>query len=160
MVDQLWLWIFAPAVGHATVFTSFPAKEKEAEDDATFQIADLKQAAYNEASEAAYTGPYEFAATVIRNAIKSMFQVRNDPTLDFLELFREAISQAVSFLLYCKDMPVVLEKLTWRASRPKNKPSSFVISRATWPKLIRGRLYVKSSKRSISSWRWRTSLTN
>lgn len=101
MVDQLWLWILATdrAIeepgADTTVFTCFASKEQENEMDTQYTTADLRQSIYNDVTETTNVDGVELAAIILRNAVKGMFQVRTDPTLNFFEIFREAISQTV-----------------------------------------------------------------
>jgi hypothetical protein len=119
MVDQLWLWVIAPDTSDngnregsskatlnvaphtitekpnlTSLVTFFP--RKECDGDTQWETADLKQRILNELGDR----PWEkedacyVAAIAIQQAVNIMFQVRNE-SLDFLEIFREAIGEAV-----------------------------------------------------------------
>jgi hypothetical protein len=107
MVDQLWLWIVCPnekdssASNDTVVFTCFPTKQQESKYDTNYTIADLRQAILDEAKEtwsadSTKMDAIALAALIVKNAVEIMFNVRNEKSLDFLEIFREAIGEAVS----------------------------------------------------------------
>jgi hypothetical protein len=123
MVDQLWLWIIKPVESkpeatnpngepasrtpeireipkHESLVTFFPKKECEdsaGERDMHWQIADLKQRIKDELGEKPWADQSAnyLAATIIQKTVEAMFDVRNE-SLDFLEIFRAAIGEAVS----------------------------------------------------------------
>jgi Mg2+ and Co2+ transporter CorA len=107
MVDQLWLWLVqaddpggkgGPSKG--AVFTCFPRKEQELEttnDEDLLAIADLRQAIIDELeADMSLTNGADFVAVVIERAINVMLRVRNEQSLDFLDVFRGAIARLVS----------------------------------------------------------------
>lgn len=103
MVDQLWLWVVRPQDRNehdqSALLTFFPQKEKEGEGDTQYQTADLKQSVlerFNELDDRdEHTDPFYLAALIVNQAVNVMLQVRNDHSLDILEIFREAIGEVV-----------------------------------------------------------------
>jgi hypothetical protein len=123
MVDQLWLWVIKPVESepklpdlngesasespeacdlpkHESLVTFFPKKECEdsgSERDMHWQIADLKQRILDTLGEkrCADESVDYLAAITIQQAVEAMFEVRYE-SLDFLEIFRAAIGEAVS----------------------------------------------------------------
>jgi hypothetical protein len=123
MVDQLWLWVIDPNVGssekkleeicsqsgtpepksefegeagYTSLLTFFPQKEDEGESNT--MVADLKSLISDEImpmDSGNCKSAWYIAAVTIKKAVEAMFQVRHE-SLDFLEVFREAITVAVS----------------------------------------------------------------
>ena len=106
MVDQLWLWLVeshdpkGSGPSRSAVFTCFPRKEQEVEtanDEDLAAIADLRQSILDELDgDAQLANGANFVAVVIERAINVMLQVRNERSLDFLDVFRAAIGKLVS----------------------------------------------------------------
>jgi hypothetical protein len=123
MVDQLWLWVIKPVESeaelkrpngdsasgypeacelpkHESLVTFFPKKECKdsgGERDMHCQIADLQQRILDELGEkrCADESVDYLAAITIQQAVEAMFEERYE-SLDFLEIFRAAIGDAVS----------------------------------------------------------------
>lgn len=98
MVDQLWLWVLVTG-DDAAVLTCFPQKYEEGGEESFYGIADLRRAVVDEVNGRgvewkAYPG--ELVAVVLDQAVNGMLEVRNEPSLDFLGVFRTAIAEAVS----------------------------------------------------------------
>lgn len=105
MVDQLWLWCIQTLdVGSSkcktSILTSFPQKKKEMtiEDDIE-EIADLHQAIIDEANSKDNmwaVSRLNFVVLIIEQAVNPVLGVRTEESLDFLNVFRAAIGEAVS----------------------------------------------------------------
>ena len=112
MVDQLWLWCIEtweirlkghkryPTMRRTSIFTSFPRKEKEPGVEAKDleDIADLRQAIIDEGnSKADISEPnLIFVVLIVEQAVNVMLRVRTEASLDFFDVFRAAIGEAVS----------------------------------------------------------------
>jgi len=109
MVDQLWLWVIevhesgsntrTPTLRNSAMFSCFPGKEQDTEDTENKDlpaIADLRQAiADSLESDPRARSPGHLAAVAIQRAVSLMLHVRNEPSLDFLNIFRAAIAELV-----------------------------------------------------------------
>ncbi|KAF5005374.1 hypothetical protein FDECE_8186 [Fusarium decemcellulare] len=105
MVDQLWLWFLeapdpvADGKPNTAVFTCFPRKDEEPGDgdEVLEAIADLHLAIRDEANSrdnAWVTNGSNFVGLVVEQAVNVMLRVRNELSLDFLNIFRAAIGEA------------------------------------------------------------------
>lgn len=109
MVDQLWLWILEVARPHSenhdqtqketVVFTCFPRKDEEGEvgEEDLQAIADLQQAITDEVNsgERLSTTGSDLVGIILDQAVNVMLRIRNEQSLDFLDVFRAAIGKAV-----------------------------------------------------------------
>jgi hypothetical protein len=134
MVDQLWLWLID---SHGTtptdsskcaVFTCFPRKEQELEttNEDLLAIADLRQAIIDELEgdiQAANGG--DFVGVLIERAVNVMLQVRNEESLDFLDIFRSALAKLVSHVSEANPLMCLPNN---NSSRQRNRPTTIINS--------------------------------
>lgn len=101
MVDQLWLWVIeddSDPRRSSMVFTCFPKNDREGPGD----YADLQSSVVDSAREriSGRSSAVELATLIVENAVKVMLDFQGEESLRFLEIFREAIAEAVS-LVHC-----------------------------------------------------------
>jgi hypothetical protein len=107
-VDQLWLWCWiAETEGEdvskktrSAVLSAFPYTSYARESgsrEAEHRTADIRDILVHDL-ENYNTSATDLVLEIISTAITAMFSIQKDPSLDFFEVFREAIGDAVCFL--------------------------------------------------------------
>lgn len=97
MVDQLWLWVIeddSESGGSSMVCTCFPGNDEEGPND----YADLRSSILNSARQKlnGQSSAIDLAALIVEQAISVMLEFQGEESLRFMEIFREAIAEAVS----------------------------------------------------------------
>ena len=111
MVDQLWLWFLEvrgptdEAATDAAILTCFPQKDEEGKpgEEDLQEIADLRRAIIDEANSKQADWMAEgsnLVGLILDQAVNVMLGVRNEQSLDFLDVFRAAIAEAVRIALF------------------------------------------------------------
>ncbi|KAH9907232.1 hypothetical protein F4778DRAFT_721108 [Xylariomycetidae sp. FL2044] len=129
MVDQLWLWFLSFQNFEEIVLTCFPNKEveKKVGQDDLWTIADIHQAVIDDVmgldgAVSDIGGGCDLAGVIMDQAVNAMLNVRNEKSLDFLDIFRSAIGRVTEEQTnYFRKFQTALESGVRDISDPETK---------------------------------------